>query len=55
MNSGDLVEVPVVQRVQDLIDEPFQLVKVHYHTNRIQSFGLNRHFDAPVMPVSWLE
>ena len=51
----NLVEMNVVQRLDEHIEQALELVKIHHHADRIELLGPHRHADLPVVPVQRLE
>ena len=54
-NGGVVVQMAVVQRGDDLIEQPFQLVEIHHHADGIQLRRGDRDLHPPVVPVQRLE
>src|SRR5438046_1860083 len=50
-----IVQVSIMERFQDLIQQPLQLMKIHHDANRVQLGRGNRDPHPPVMAMERLQ
>ena len=51
----DVVQVRVVERVDDAVEQPLELVEIHDHADLVEPVGGGGYDDDPVMPMQRLE